>query len=74
MKRVIYTKDVVPPQTHASFTTPNGSFIKVFFVQRSIAYQYNDNKWLEQSISTLLYNVVKGYELGRFGDLQKPNS
>ncbi len=37
-ERVISTKDVVPPQTHASFTIPNGCLMKVFFVQRSIAY------------------------------------
>jgi hypothetical protein len=29
-ERVISTKNVVPPQTHASFTIPNGSLIKVF--------------------------------------------
>jgi hypothetical protein len=37
-ERVIYAKDIVPPQTHASFIIPNWTLIKVFFVQRSLAY------------------------------------
>jgi hypothetical protein len=70
-ERVIYTKDILP-QIYASFTIPSGSLVKGFFVQRSIPYQYNDNKWLEQSISTLLYNTVKGYEVAGLGTYKSP--
>ncbi|CAM6078045.1 unnamed protein product [Sphagnum tenellum] len=67
----IYTQDLVPPPTPTSLMVPNGTLVESFFAQGSIIYQYNGSTWLEQNISALLYNVIGGYVVGKFENLQK---
>jgi hypothetical protein len=69
----IYTQDLVPPPTPTSLMVPNGTLVESFFAQGSIIYQYNGSTWLEQNISALLYNVIGGYVVGKFENLQKPD-